>query len=1247
MAPPAQPKNNQSKFKYPQGVKEITDDLGTDELVRRLKACAQSFQSMGQDDDNQDYIPLAIHLALDSFLDHSSKDVRLLIACCIADVFRVYAPDAPYKDPEHLKNIFLFLIKQLRGLEDPKDPAFKRYFYLLENLAWVKSFNICIELEENQEIFTQLFKLMFSIVNDDHSTKVKSFMLDMMCPLISEADTVSQELLDAILINIIEPRKTHNKNAYNLARELLKRTSSTIEPYIQAFFNNALILGKTSESEVATHLYELIYELNSISSCILLSVLPQLEFKLKSNDEKERLDVTRLLARMFSDKDSELATQHQSLWSCFLGRFNDISVSVRTRCVQYSMHFLLNHPELKRDITEQLKLRQHDPEEIVRYEVVMAIVSAAKKEFSSISEELLDFVKERTLDKKFKIRKEALLGLAIIYKKCTTNSQLPELTRECVSWIKNKVLHVYYQNALEDRLLVERILHTCLVPYQLATNERMVKLYQLYSTVDENAVKAFNELLRCQNAVRSQVRSIFEPQIDVLDDQEKQWGQKIIGLAKSLPEPVKAQEFLKKFFKCLEADIHLRSHMDVLMKQDCSCKAAEDSVKEILKKLGNPVMTNVYYMTVKQLLERIAPVLIDASAVKELINLVSESLGGECSIEDIGPLAAERGLKLLHALSTVFPGSFQQDGIYASLIRFLELDNEESAAEITLQVFANINISQAADTILPNLIPLLKKFAQSGTVKQAKQAVRCLVSLCHYHREAIEETLEVLKQQLNLECPHYRTTLVSIGHIAHSCPEVSGSQMKIIISKNIVKELLMQDREFDKLETKVDWCSEEQLSDITKAKCESMKLMVRWLLGLRSANSSVNSTLKLLSTVILHKGDLMEKGMISRPEMSWLRLMAGCCVLKLCQDSSFAELITPDQFMTVASLITDDCEAVRERFVQKLHKGLVSMKLPLDFMSIFSLGGNEEKRELKNQIKLCLQTNIAKRRDYIKQHQPAAGDKQFQFLPDCVLPYAIHLLSTLPSYKKFDDINALKYIKECIWFLVEPLMKGENCMFSFFKRMLENIKNSKNVQRPNDDGHNHKIYAICDLTKGLILSKTTNFLLVESPADPKLPSRLFTEVDKGYGNTKMYLPREMAMALPKKSGMEVDTLHPKPTGRRGRPRLIRDPETSRLRRAPANGTTTDELSDEPSSDKRSGAPFAEDDSGEEGGGGAPRGKRTKTDEDDEDLRAAAALLGESEAGGDSIVAYELDETVASHMEIETTEEKGKENNGQK
>ncbi len=86
---------------------------------------------MGQDENNK-YGQLAMCLASEFFLDNNNKDVRLLVACCIADVFRIFAPEAPYTDAEQVKEIFMFVTRQLRGLEDTEAPSFKRYFYLLE-----------------------------------------------------------------------------------------------------------------------------------------------------------------------------------------------------------------------------------------------------------------------------------------------------------------------------------------------------------------------------------------------------------------------------------------------------------------------------------------------------------------------------------------------------------------------------------------------------------------------------------------------------------------------------------------------------------------------------------------------------------------------------------------------------------------------------------------------------------------------------------------------------------------------------------------------------------------------------------------------------------------------------------------------------------------------------------------------------------------------------------------------------------
>lgn len=62
---------------------------------------------MDMDQDSEEekelYLNLALHLASDFFLKHPDKDVRLLVACCLADIFRIYAPEAPYTSPDKLK----------------------------------------------------------------------------------------------------------------------------------------------------------------------------------------------------------------------------------------------------------------------------------------------------------------------------------------------------------------------------------------------------------------------------------------------------------------------------------------------------------------------------------------------------------------------------------------------------------------------------------------------------------------------------------------------------------------------------------------------------------------------------------------------------------------------------------------------------------------------------------------------------------------------------------------------------------------------------------------------------------------------------------------------------------------------------------------------------------------------------------------------------------------------------------------
>ncbi|KAL8190918.1 UNVERIFIED_CONTAM: Sister chromatid cohesion protein PDS5 B, partial [Gekko kuhli] len=762
-----------------------------------------------------------------------------------------------------------------------------------------------------------------------------------------------------------------------------------------------------------------------------------------------------------------------------------------------------------------LKVRSHDPEEAIRHDVIVSIVTAAKKDLLLVNDHLLNFVRERTLDKRWRVRKEAMMGLAQIYKKYSLQSEAGKEAAKQIAWIKDKLLHIYYQNSIDDRLLVERIFAQYMVPHNLETNERMKCLYYLYATLDSNAVKALNEMWKCQNLLRHQVKDLVDlikqPKTDASG---KAIFSKVMVITRNLPDPGKAQDFMKKFTQVLEDDDKIRHQLETLVSPTCSCKQAEGCVREITKKLGNPKQpTNPFLEMIKFLLERIAPVHIDTESISALIKQVNKSIDGTADDEEEGvptDQAIRAGLELLKVLSFTHPISFHSAETFESLLACLKMDDEK-VAEAALQIFKNTGsrIEEDFPHIRSALLPVLHHKAKKGPRRQAKYAIHCIHAIFSSKETQFAQIFEPLHKSLdpsNLE--HLITPLVSIGHIALLAPDQFAAPLKSLVATFIVKDLLMSDRMPGKKTTKL-WVPDEEVSPETLVKIQAIKMMVRWLLGMKNNHSkSGTSTLRLLTTILHSDGDLTEQGKISKPDMSRLRLAAASAIVKLAQEPCYHEIITLEQYQLCALAINDECYQVRQAFAQKLHKGLSRLRLPLEYMAICALCAKDPVKERRAHARQCLVKNINVRREYLKQHA-AVSEKLLSLLPEYVVPYTIHLLAHDPDYVKIQDIEQLKDIKECLWFILEILMaKNENNSHAFIRKMVENIKQTKDAQGPDDPKMNEKLYTVCDIAMNIIMSKSTTYSL-ESPKDPVLPARYFTQPDKNFSNTKNYLPPEM------------------------------------------------------------------------------------------------------------------------------------------
>ena len=131
-----------------------------------------------------------------------------------------------------------------------------------------------------------------------HSLRVENYISDIMATLLVELDTVPQPLLDAVLENLLEPKKTERPAAYALARSLIARCAKPLNKPVYEFLQGCLpsSIASRTESELRDEWPQLLIELTSIDPEMVSYLLPQLQELTAMEDESIRIQGTRELA---------------------------------------------------------------------------------------------------------------------------------------------------------------------------------------------------------------------------------------------------------------------------------------------------------------------------------------------------------------------------------------------------------------------------------------------------------------------------------------------------------------------------------------------------------------------------------------------------------------------------------------------------------------------------------------------------------------------------------------------------------------------------------------------------------------------------------------------------------------------------------------------------------------------------------------------------------------------------------------
>jgi sister-chromatid-cohesion protein PDS5 len=198
----------------------------------------------------------------------------------------------------------------------------------------------------------------------------------------------------------------------------------------------------------------IIYELALGRPNILQSSSTQLHECLRIEDPKRRYYYVELFGRILIDSVT-VSEQFALLAHEFVNRYSDISPEIRLKMAELSRALLLKLDsttsvklrQLAPDVTDALKSRSHDKDEKVRRAVItctytlvsfdlplwtqsyalfgmlycmyvcVAVCEATLERPDSVPLTLLDFIAERMNDRKQAVRRDALEGLAHIFKK--------------------------------------------------------------------------------------------------------------------------------------------------------------------------------------------------------------------------------------------------------------------------------------------------------------------------------------------------------------------------------------------------------------------------------------------------------------------------------------------------------------------------------------------------------------------------------------------------------------------------------------------------------------------------------------------------------------------------------------------------------------------------------------------------------------------------------------------------------------
>ncbi|WFD20626.1 Sister chromatid cohesion protein pds5 [Malassezia caprae] len=435
-----------------------------------------------------------------ALLRHKDRGVQSMTACILADVLRLYAPNAPFS-PSEIKSLFRFLLAQLvapsAGLAHPEHALYKDAVYVLDSLSTVKSVVLVCDLPSGNDIMTEYFEKLWALTESDLAKNVELAMTDVFVQLLEESASVPQAVVHVLMSALAtEPTSTAATMATNVCRPVQDR----LQKHVARYFATAMHDSQYDDAddvdaiEALELLHAQIVRVAEAVPSLLTSVVPQLEAELGVDDDHVRHLATRVLGALFAMTSGGASDSfihlYPSAWKAWLGRAVDKRVAIRNDWIQSAVRVLCAHESVAPALTSALAARAVDPDEHVRTALADAIGSLDYESLKhKVPTRVLHELAQRGKDRRASVRQSALVALGRAFDLACTDADDAAATAK-FGWIPGAMLACVLAGACEVARSVTHAWETYIMPF-----------------VDLPSY--MQRLLRVWNALAEQERTIF------------------------------------------------------------------------------------------------------------------------------------------------------------------------------------------------------------------------------------------------------------------------------------------------------------------------------------------------------------------------------------------------------------------------------------------------------------------------------------------------------------------------------------------------------------------------------------------------------------------------------------------------------------------------------------------------------------------------------------------------------------------